>query len=258
MDDAAPESVPDDDGERLLRDGEIVAPEWSMKWINPGQIEAGEVLAPALLTSPGARRFAALHLILMDLRFASETFEAAEKLGLPNARDVHSRALIFAGVVAYSRCFKSGVRAVQLKPDEVVAAGGSFDRQTHEYLIDLRDKHVAHSVNEFESCEAVAVMVGSSTTGWRDGSGVGVIVQGSTGLNMVLLRAASAHTAAVLSFIEAEIETLRPSLHAEFAEHLRSGGTWEMPPLLTLVDHSNVGKRRQPPTGSKPSEKPGA
>ena len=57
-------------------------------------------------------------------------------------------ALSTAACVSYSRCFVSGVRE-PLKPTllEQLSPG---HRALHEFLFDLRNKHIAHSVNAFE------------------------------------------------------------------------------------------------------------
>jgi hypothetical protein len=62
-------------------------------------------------------------------------------------------ALSTAASVAYSRCFLSGVRQA-LNADEL---GPSF-RLLHDFVLALRNKHIAHSVNSFEqNCVTVHV-----------------------------------------------------------------------------------------------------
>jgi hypothetical protein len=57
-------------------------------------------------------------------------------------------ALSTAACVAYARCFVSGVRqSLDATLLEVAEAGL---RDTHEFVMHLRNKHVAHSVNSFE------------------------------------------------------------------------------------------------------------
>ena len=93
-----------------------------------------------------------------DLAFAEECLRAADEVGIPDNSKLHSKALIFSGVVGYARCFKTGVRALTLDPGDLTARGAPFDYDSHRYVIALRDKHVAHSVNDFEQCDAIAVM----------------------------------------------------------------------------------------------------
>lgn len=201
-------------------------------------------MVPARLSSPKARSFAALNLILGDLDFAYDCLKQAHEMGLPDSSNLQSKALIFAGVVSYARCFKSGVREVRLDSSELTKNVEHFDFSIHDYVVALRDKHVAHSVNEFERCEAVATMVGMPQKGWRDGSGVGVIIQHSVGMSRDLLRRAIQHVENLKCHISAEIEKERMEVYREFLESSAKEKTWEAAPILTFADRNNVGKRR--------------
>lgn len=66
-------------------------------------------------------------------------------------------ALSTAACVAYARCFLSGVRQ-SLDAEELNATDPAL-RATHEFVLALRNKHVAHSVNAFER-NSVTVSVG--------------------------------------------------------------------------------------------------
>jgi len=57
-------------------------------------------------------------------------------------------ALSTAASVAYARCFLSGVRQ-SLDPALLSQADVEL-RETHEFVLHMRNKHVAHSVNSFE------------------------------------------------------------------------------------------------------------
>ncbi|MEU1544883.1 hypothetical protein [Nocardia sp. NPDC005745] len=105
-----------------------------------------------------------------DMTFVAEAFDQVATLmqeepqpdpsqdeSRKDKRWVLQQALFSAAVIAYARCFGSGVRGKlesaaldQLPQNEPGAA-----RQLHRFVCDLRDKHVAHSVSPFE-----AVMVG--------------------------------------------------------------------------------------------------
>lgn len=57
-------------------------------------------------------------------------------------------ALSTAACVTYARCFVSGVRQ---SLDAALLDGAETElRSTHEFILHLRNKHVAHSVNSFE------------------------------------------------------------------------------------------------------------
>lgn len=225
--------------------GEAFSSDFSFTWINPGPIAAGESIAPARLSSVAARVFAALHLILGDLAFAEECLKAADDIGIPDNNNLHSKALIFSGVVGYARCFKSGVRALTLTPADLHSKGAPFNDEIHEYLIAMRDKHVAHSVNDFEQCEPVAIVIRKPGVGWRDGSGIGVVKKQSIGISRALVQKAVAHINALREFLEKELPAQRTSLHAEFQANFRETGKWEMAPIMKLSDRSRIAERRR-------------
>ena len=68
-----------------------------------------------------------------------------------------NEALSAAATVRYGRCFKSGVR--DRLPEEALKAAPDLLQDTHRFVLDLRDKHVAHSVNPFEEND-VTVQIG--------------------------------------------------------------------------------------------------
>jgi hypothetical protein len=175
-------------------------------WINPNPIEAGETIVPAKIASSAGLKFAALYMILADLSFALECLTEANRLGISSA-NLHIRALIFSGVVAYARPFKSGVRAIKLTPDTFSSGDvPTFNTDIHEYLMALRDKHISHSVNEFESCEAIAILVGTPGLGWRDGGAIGVSETQSIGLSRTMVRHAIAHITGAVNFLSTTLE----------------------------------------------------
>jgi hypothetical protein len=126
----------------------------------------GEAIFPARITSAAGRQFAAMQLITTNLSFALECLTTADKIVVPDQSDLNSKSLIFAAAVGYAWPFKTGVREIKLDCEMFAGAVG-FDAEYHKFLIALRDRHVAHS--EFERCEAVAIIVETPETGWRDG-----------------------------------------------------------------------------------------
>jgi hypothetical protein len=229
----------------LEKQGESFSPELTFTWINAGPIEAGELMVPAKLSSPDARAFAALHLVLRDLAFATDCLTQANELGIPDDRNLQSKALIFSGVVGYARCFKTGVRLVTLDPEDTVRKGTPFDMEIHKYILALRDKHIAHSVNDFEDCQAVAIVVGRPEAGWRDGGGVGVVIKQTVGISRKLLQRAITHIENLKEFIATELEAKRLAVYAEFREAFARDGRWEEAPIVTMSDRSRISQRRR-------------
>ena len=233
------------DYEQVAREGELLAPKMTVTWISPGRIEAGELIAPVKLSTAKAESFAAMHLILGDLMFALDCLAQADQIGMPDATNIQSKGLVFSAVVAYARPFKSGVRQIRLSPEQLVEKNVSFDSDIHDYLIALRDKHVAHSVNDCEYCEAIAVLVGKPELGWRDGSGVGVIIKQSVGLTRKLLKRTMVHIENLKIAISGEIEALRLEVYEEFKADFAQDSNREMVPLVKLSDRSKVSERRK-------------
>ena len=67
-------------------------------------------------------------------------------------------ALWTAAVVIYARAFSKGVRATNGPSIDRLS---SADRELHDYVIDVRNKYLAHSVNGFEHTDVVAFLVDS-------------------------------------------------------------------------------------------------
>jgi hypothetical protein len=144
---------------------------------------------PKLLTSPEARERADLELVRKDLLYAKATFarlaqnpHGVIKLGLMRspADDPTAAAWVefVAASLAYRSCFKSGVR-VRLEADLLPAVWTPDQLSLHEALLDIVDKHIAHSVNGMEllgTTLEVAIddtgKVHRGSIGWR-GAGIG-------------------------------------------------------------------------------------
>lgn len=111
-----------------------------------------------------ARDSEELHALYRDLEYVIETVnqlsahlrQYRDRLGNTasvGGADIIARALWEAALVAYIRCFTSGVR--QHKLDEGIFVGeAEYLREWHDLYKDTRDKHVAHSVSPFEQHHA--------------------------------------------------------------------------------------------------------
>jgi len=66
-------------------------------------------------------------------------------------------SLIAAGLIAYARPFSRGVR-VNIKLDLTVLATMGDSPAIHQHLLDLRNKYIAHSANDFEQNITLAVL----------------------------------------------------------------------------------------------------
>lgn len=104
---------------------------------------------------PEASDLADLRGISVDLESARSY--AAKLLAFFADYRTHSEfveALTIAALVSYSRPFVTGVR----KPlrDDALAVLSPEQRNRHDHLKGIRDKHIAHSVNTFEENQPIA------------------------------------------------------------------------------------------------------
>jgi hypothetical protein len=84
---------------------------------------------------------------------------------------VLTQALWTTALIAYARCFGSGVR-IRLTNDDIRKLGLNGEpEEFHRHLLDLRSKHVAHSVNAFESL-AVGIVLSAGEPLEAEGTAV--------------------------------------------------------------------------------------
>lgn len=92
-----------------------------------------------------------------DLVFAAECFDRLVQLpeggNDDDAQWVERQAYFSAAAIAYSRCFGTGVRGKLEKSalDHVPQDEPGAARKVHQFICDMRDKHIAHSVSPFEA-----------------------------------------------------------------------------------------------------------
>jgi hypothetical protein len=98
---------------------------------------------------PEAKRLADLAGIRDDLDQIRGYLGVLDQQIAQNYREYYVwEAMTAAIAAAYGRCFNEGVR--ERLPRTLLNSVPSAARATHDYLIELRNKHVAHSVNEYE------------------------------------------------------------------------------------------------------------
>ena len=121
-------------------------------------------------TTEEARTLADIISVLDDLTFVINACERLLHLETDEDADpVVVRALWNAALVAYARCWSTGVRS-GISTDVFDGLEGD-PLGLHEYLKSMRDKHIAHAVNPFED---VAIGLVLSPVGQADRSVVGV------------------------------------------------------------------------------------
>lgn len=187
---------------------------------------------------PTARHLADLSLLMADLGYVAACCDRLIARG-DSDDGVVQRALWFSAVVAYARCFGTGVRhglATEVL-DELDLEGA---REFHQTLMDFRNKHVAHSVNAFEEA-TVGVLLSDNKAE----------IAGVAALNFTLVgrvddevRDFGRLTAALLSFVSAEAQVARDTL-VEEARDLGASAFAGRPTMQLVAPHpDDAGARR--------------
>ena len=113
---------------------------------------------------PEAQRLADIQGMLHDLRVCRDCCQKYLALISREDRGEHdhflSEVMVTTAFTKYGRCFKGGVR-VKTR-NEALKQLSEEDLEVHQIIIDIRDKHVSHSVNEFERPRAMVSLRGDS------------------------------------------------------------------------------------------------
>ena len=176
----------------------------------------------------------------IDAEFAREQFD-----------EVLVEALGSAALVAYARCFVQGRRA-RLGPKDVKALRGSSE-EDHAEMMNIRNKHIAHSVNAHEQPATIALL-GSKASGQRAVVGlmhVNLRLPALNGRTVALLRQlATGLQAALLPAAQAEHEAMFEALKQQDAEALYRlpRASWKTPGR----EASGATRSHKPPAGDGP------
>lgn len=122
---------------------------------------------------PDAEYLAAYHSIFRDLMVADD---AVDRLLGMDMNSEENRCLIeslyISALVSYIRGFTSGKRATRLSTEVFSKLDGA--EAVHNYFKDIRDKHIAHSVNPFEQVK-VGLRLTPKTSNKKEVISVGVL-----------------------------------------------------------------------------------
>lgn len=114
------------------------------------------------LAGPTAETLADLLSCRADLAHCVELLDAQLERPKAQQNDTVGRGLWEAAVIAYARVFAGGVRHRARIPDEAIIAIDPLAMTLHEWLLGLRDKHVAHSVNAFDEVVVGSILASES------------------------------------------------------------------------------------------------
>ena len=107
-----------------------------------------------------AAELADLYTIRNDLTFAHECVQRLLKMETQQPDPTITRALFDAAIISYARCFHTGVRQ-RLRREQLESHPGN-PVVFHNYLFELRQRLMAHSVNAFEQTKVGAVLAQDS------------------------------------------------------------------------------------------------
>ncbi|WP_331292402.1 MULTISPECIES: hypothetical protein [Methylobacterium] len=223
--------------------GEISRHHVEVGWLKSGHI-GSKVHYPTVHRTEKSLKFAATISVVQDLKFCQDAFSQAEKLGLPSFGDVTSRSLVTAGMVIYGRCFHHGVREVRLNNNDLINLPKGFNHQLHQYMMDVRDKHIAHSVNSLETCTPIAIAVQEDDGRIVDGFGVGSYIKSGIGMSRAMLLEAIDNLNILISALNERLEGERGTIHSEFQARLAAGEQPPPAPFAKPLDRATVGKAR--------------
>jgi hypothetical protein len=151
---------------------------------------------------PEAARLADLYGVAHDLRTVLSYCNRIETLSTESLDLSLWDLFCSAAVVRYARCFSSGVR--QSLEHDIFATAEQDKQELHTYVMAVRNKHIAHSVNAFEN-NVVTVMIRESEDG-TEIFGVGASQGRVLGLSLDKPKRLSALAEWVLAKVEEAIE----------------------------------------------------
>ncbi|MBL8570944.1 MAG: hypothetical protein JNK84_17885 [Phreatobacter sp.] len=163
------------------------------------------------MSTPAAKELAELRAVANDIMFANRCCFRLDKLLLePEEKrdDTILRALWSAALVSYFRCFSGGKR-LALRAEILKELPGE-PLEFHAQLNEIRNKHIAHSVNVQEEM-TVAVDV-------QPGAGIGVVqlTRMEIGPNAEMNRLMGQATAFIAHKLDAQIQEKVDIVVAEF------------------------------------------
>jgi hypothetical protein len=128
---------------------------------------------PKFLAHPNVFRLSDLHLIRGDLFVARENFNTTVgQYRMIGPDDISSYSFCCSGLIHYRRAYNTGLRKGAQLSDEIVRRVTPSYFEHHRFLIDLTDKYVAHSCNQYEQL-AVTVQVNEGEDGVARFGGLG-------------------------------------------------------------------------------------
>ena len=116
------------------------------------------------LRRPEMGELADIYSIETELRIARDYCLEAKQLRMDDKREaLIVDALVMAAVVRYTRCFQPTGKRISLTRDDLSGLSGQLQKW-HQYFKDIRDKHIAHSINVYEQSYVRAALTSENGT----------------------------------------------------------------------------------------------
>ena len=112
--------------------------------------------SPYRFPVPEASKLASLESIKRDLEGVLAYCECLEEMRVEPFDSLLWEAVSAAAVVRYARCFSTGAR--EPLDHNLLNSAPQDIKEAHEYMMNVRNKHVAHSVNAFEENEVTVTL----------------------------------------------------------------------------------------------------
>ena len=131
---------------------------------------------PVRISSLEANRLADMYGVMQDLEWLIALCERILRYRArgPRPDSIEMEALEGAALIRYGRCFSGGMRTAFVLDAQWIAKLPPELQAAHLDFKALRDKHVAHSINDWELNTTIAYLRRDATTGERQVSSVSV------------------------------------------------------------------------------------
>jgi hypothetical protein len=131
---------------------------------------------PVRISGPETYRLADMHGVLQDLEWLINLCGRILRYRArgPRPDSTEMEALEGAALIRYGRCFKGGARTAFILDAQWIVKLPQELQDAHRDFLALRDKHVAHSVNDWELNIPVANLRQDEKTGESEVSSVSV------------------------------------------------------------------------------------
>jgi len=189
------------------------------------------------INSDAASEYGDTWLVLYDLEGVVRTCDRLLELIATKSQDhVLLESLSTAALIKYVRCFGTGQRTGLCEDDLLGLPGDPVG--VHRYFKDLRDKHIAHSVNPLEQVRVGAILADDGSV-----SALGHLAGKNISMSDEQARTLKALAVAIVSRLRQSLDSQHAKLFKWAQEQPRDAFA-SSPARITVPDHSALRKPR--------------